>query len=278
MIQSGAPIVVSFGAGVQSTAILYLVEQGQLPTPDAWIFADTGDEPQSVYRQLEWAKARIAAMGSELAVVKHESGMSLSELFLSAAEERGNVIQPPIFIPDPTKPGARMPARRQCTERFKIRPIKRWLRDRFEIRPRSGIQVVQWMGISLDEAHRMKPPGAGWYDVAYPLIDLGLRRTDCLKMLSDAGIDAPRSACTFCPFHSNAEWKRLKSQEPDAFAHAVRFERSMHRIYEKAGAIAGVSARPTLHRSGVPIDNIDFDAQGDLWGHWGNECEGMCGV
>jgi hypothetical protein len=68
------PIVCSFGAGVQSTAILALVERGDLPRPDAWVFADTGDEPESVYKQVDWAEGRIKALGSELVTVTHESG------------------------------------------------------------------------------------------------------------------------------------------------------------------------------------------------------------
>jgi hypothetical protein len=265
--------------GTQSTAILHLVEIGRLPMPDVWVFADTGDEPKSVYRQLEWAAQRIKAMGQELAIVKHESGKSLSEVYIEGILSGESPPQPPLFIPDPERLGARMPMRRQCTERFKIRVIKRYLRERFEIRSGAGAQVVQWMGISMDEAHRMKPPHAGWYDVAYPLIDMvPMRRTDCYRLLEDAGIAAPRSACVYCPYHSNAEWRRLKTEEPDDFKSAVRFERAVHRAHELRGRVSGQRARPYLHRSGVPIDEIDFDAQGELFGGWGNECAGVCGV
>ena len=60
----------SFGGGVQSTAIAELVIRrdprllavvNQLP--ELFIFADTGDEPEAVYAHVEVMKARIEAAG-----------------------------------------------------------------------------------------------------------------------------------------------------------------------------------------------------------------------
>ena len=45
--------VLSFGAGVQSSTLLLMSCKGILPKLDAAIFADTGWEPQHVYKQLE---------------------------------------------------------------------------------------------------------------------------------------------------------------------------------------------------------------------------------
>jgi hypothetical protein len=272
------PIVASFGAGVQSTAILALVERGDLPKPDAWVFADTGDEPDSVYRQVEWAETRIHALGSELVTVKHKSGLALSQHVLSAVKTGETVWQPPYFIEDSDNPGRRMPARRECTDKFKIEPIRKWIRQRFEPKMRRGAEVIQWLGISVDEAHRMKPSGLQWLQNQYPLIDLGLHRSDCLKLLSDLGVTAPRSACVYCPFHSNREWKRLQETEPKAFAAAIRFEQQLHALHAAGHRIAGLDQAPTLHRSGEMLSEIDFTAQQELFGNWGNECGGVCGV
>jgi hypothetical protein len=212
-----------------------------------------------------------------LDVVRHP-GDSLSKTYLDGVASGENPPHPPLWIPDPEKPGSRMPMRRQCTERFKIRIIKRYLRDRFSIRSGAGAQVVQWMGISLDEAHRMKPAQAGWYDIAYPLIDLGMRRTDCRRLLDQVGIDTPRSACSFCPYHSDREWKHLKQDHPEDFADAVAFEKAVWAAHARHGSVSGQTAAPTLHRSGRTIDEVDFNAQGSLFGGWGDECFGVCGV
>ncbi|MCK5711546.1 MAG: hypothetical protein KAI25_02405, partial [Hyphomicrobiaceae bacterium] len=199
------PISVSFGGGVQSTAIALLVEQGRLPQPVSWVFADTGDEPQEVYDHVERWCGRLP-----IQIVSGTTSGSLMQDYIDGVNAGENPPQPPLWIDDPDKPGSRMPMRRQCTERYKIRVIKRFLRERFDIRPGQGPQVTQWLGISTDEAHRMKPATAGWYAIEWPLIDLKMRRTDCLKLLAASGESAPRSACRYCPYHSNAEWRRLK--------------------------------------------------------------------
>ena len=47
----------SLGAGVQSSALLVLANQGKVERPSVAIFADTGDEPQYVYDYLEVLEA-----------------------------------------------------------------------------------------------------------------------------------------------------------------------------------------------------------------------------
>ena len=49
--------VLNLGAGVQSTAIFLMILDGELPPVDFAIFADTGDEPRSVYDHLQYLKS-----------------------------------------------------------------------------------------------------------------------------------------------------------------------------------------------------------------------------
>jgi hypothetical protein len=81
----------------------------------------------------------------------------------------------------------------------------------------------------------------------------------------------------FCPFHNNAEWRRLKNDEPEAFAAAVEFER---RVQEVKATTENFASTPFLHRSCVPLDQIDFrnDIDRGQLTLWDDECEGMCGV
>ncbi len=44
----------NLGAGVQSTTLYLLEMEGKIESCEAWIFADTGEEPKAVYRHLEW--------------------------------------------------------------------------------------------------------------------------------------------------------------------------------------------------------------------------------
>jgi len=51
-----ALVVISLGAGVQSSTMALMAANGELPKPDCAIFADTGYEPKAVYRYLEFLK------------------------------------------------------------------------------------------------------------------------------------------------------------------------------------------------------------------------------
>jgi 3'-phosphoadenosine 5'-phosphosulfate sulfotransferase (PAPS reductase)/FAD synthetase len=48
--------VISLGAGVQSSTMALMAADGELPRPSCAIFADTGYEPKSVMRYLEFLK------------------------------------------------------------------------------------------------------------------------------------------------------------------------------------------------------------------------------
>jgi len=107
----------------------------------------------------------------------------------------------------------------------------------------------------------------------YPLIDKGMTRNDCLRwMESNQYPKPPRSACVFCPYHSNHEWHRLKTEYPNEFQKAVEFEKQMQ--FNADGILQTI---PFLHPSLKSLDTVQFkdEKQVELFG---NECEGMCGI
>jgi len=88
--------------------------------------------------------------------------------------------------------------------------------------------------------------------------------------------EPPRSACVFCPYHNNNEWRRLKEFEPEEFARAVDFEKRFQEAL-KSTSLKGI---PFLHRTLKPLSEVDFSTEeerGQL-NMFNNECEGMCGV
>lgn len=136
--------------------------------------------------------------------------------------------------------------------------------------------VIQWIGISMDEATRMKDSRDFWIASRWPLIEKQMHRKDCLLWMQKNGYPKPpRSACIYCPFHNNAEWKRLKELEPKEFQRAVKFELDLQRI--KAGT-GNFTSKPFLHRSLLMLDKVDFSDAGEQDLMAENECEGMCGV
>lgn len=242
--------VISLGAGVQSSTMALMAARGLIsPMPVAAIFADTQAEPGSVYRWLDYLERHLP-----FPIWRATKG-SL-EAFMSRNGHKDGLM------------------RRHCTGDFKIDVIHRELRRRFG-RKRS-LCVIMWIGISIDEAHRMKPSRKSWITNIWPLIDRNISRRACLQWMQASGYpEPPRSSCVFCPFHSDAEWLRLKTAEPREFARAVLWEQQ----YQAAlGRTTEIDGKPFLHRTCKPLHLVEFnpnDKQPDLFG---NECEGMCGV
>lgn len=259
--------VISLGAGVQSSTMALMAAHGEItPMPDAAIFADTQSEPASVYRWLDWLETQLP-----FPVHRVTAGNLGSVAVMVRTSKNGNrytAAQPPAWAINTS--GKPSPIMRQCTQHFKINVIQR------EIRRLAGKKdVQQWIGISLDEAHRMKPSRNDRVVNRWPLIEMRMKRHDCLRwMESHHYPKPPRSACVFCPYQSNLEWLRLKTEEPDDFARAIAFEKA----FQPAMAACGFDGGVYLHASMQPLVTVDFHPdtrQSDLWG---NECEGMCGV
>ena len=277
--------VLNLGAGVQSSAILLMACAGELPRPDVAIFADTGEEPASVYAWL----AQTLRPAAERAGIPIEVVSAHSKSTQDRPTKLGDI---PAYVVG--KDGKGAPIRRQCTRDWKIDPLDRRVKELLGLRRGqhwpTGLAVESWFGISGDEIQRMKHAVEPWRRYWHPLIetpwgesgkrpawrDPPLRRSDCLAWMRANGFgEAPRSACTFCPFHSDKEWRRLQENEPEAFAHAVAAD-AMLRSHPRrhTGAMF-------VHRSLRPLGEIDFTRQRSLdlgGGDFDDECSGVCGV
>ena len=122
-------------------------------TPDCAIFADTHWEPPSIYEHLEWLKDRLSF---PLYVV--DNGRSLRDDVKALTNHSGsrNYVDIPVYLKGRDGEGDGI-GRRQCTDNYKIRPIKRRIRGLLGLRPRkrvpAGTSVELWLGISTDEGH-----------------------------------------------------------------------------------------------------------------------------
>lgn len=264
--------VISLGAGVQSTVLALMAARGTLgPMPDAAIFADTRAEPAAVYAHLDWLESKL-----NFPVYRVTQGSLTDDLILGTKDEWAST--PPLFTL--SSEGQRGMLRRQCTEDYKIAPIKRKLRELLGA-PRTGKVrrglVEEWIGISADEATRMKPSRDDWIYHRWPLIDLKMTRADCLAWAEQHGYPKPpRSACTFCPYHSDEEW-RLVREDPQEWKDVIKLDRLIRRGVK--GTTPGTEL--FLHASRRPIEEVDFDKGLDgkrEANQFENECEGMCGV
>ena len=148
--------------------------------PDCAIFADTHWEPPSVYEHIEWLKDRLRF---PLYVV--DNGRNLREDVKALTNHSGSrrYIDIPVYLKGRDGQGDGI-GKRQCTTNYKVRPIRTKIRELLGLRPRqrvhAGTNVELWLGISTDEAIRMKdsrdryrlyePQGSS---VRLPLLHLG---------------------------------------------------------------------------------------------------------
>ena len=139
------------------------------------------------------------------------------------------------------------------------------------------------MGISMDEVARIRQNRLGYIHNIYPLVEERITRQGCSQWMVGHGYPVPpRSACTFCPFHSSEEWLKVK-EDKDEWEDVVNLDKAIRlqeRFKKGNEGSATVTDELFLHRDCVPIDQINFDEhegwqQLDLFT---NECEGMCGV
>jgi hypothetical protein len=275
--------ILSLGAGVQSSTLALMAARGEVkdyPHLDGAIFADTQDEPVSVYRWLDWLEAEIARSPFPFPVYRVTEGkLSEESLRLLKTKDGRTITRTSIpFFTDDNGEAGKIPGR-GCTADFKIKPILKKAKELGGVkRGQKTVSVIQWIGISLDEVHRMKPSRDAWAECVWPLVDMRMRRHDCLLWMKKNGYPKPpRSACVYCPYHSNSEWRRLKDEDSQAFAIAVAFEKELQRTKAQTDNMRSV---PYLHRSLVPLDQVDLSTIEDhgQMSLFGNECTGMCGV
>lgn len=266
--------IISFGAGVQSSTMALMAARGELtPMPSCGIFADTQAEPKSVYDWLDYIEKLLP-----FPIYRITFGSLLEKSLVVRTSKTGSKYtkhSPPAYIIDTEgKSGILM---RQCTADSKIEIIQKKIR---EIVDKKGM-CIQWIGISIDEAIRIKPSRKKYIKNIWPLVNKEISRGDCIKWMKKNGFpEPPRSACSFCPYHDDAEWIRLRDKEPEAFQQAIDYEKRLQATMIQVNNFRGV---PWLHRSHVPLEQVKFNPKAKKERHqsnfnFGNECEGMCGV
>lgn len=268
----------SLGAGVQSTVLALMAERGEygLPKPDVAVFADTGWEPPSVYEHLDWLEEQLS-----FEVVRVTAGNIKDNILNGTSPDGNNYLGLPAFLVNTD--GSTAVAARQCTTKYKVRPINRYLRDRLGFAPGrrapKHVQVEVWLGISADEVLRQKESRDEWATNRYPLIELGFSRAQLLKWFNEhyPGRYLPRSSCIGCPYRTDGEWKWLKVHHPKSFEEAKFVDRALREVPVVRNAITREGGA-FLHKSRVPLSEVGFDEATDYDSYMAEECEGLCGI
>lgn len=265
--------ILALGAGVQSTALALMSEKKELPKVDAAIFADTGGEPKSVMKHLDWLESELS-----YPVYRVMEKDGLTNAIYEAVEDKTKRLSAPPFYTkgERSKVGKLF---RVCTSEYKIKPVIQKIRELLGLKKgeRAGkeIRVIQWFGISYDELQRMKESKHKWLQHYYPLIEKKITRQDCLNWMQRNGYpEPPRSACTYCPYHSDSFWRTMKYEDTESWTDAVNVDHAI-----RAG-IRGTTNELYLHKSLQPLDEVKFEDEyhpDQETFSFGDECEGMCG-
>ena len=116
-----------------------------------------------------------------------------------------------------------------CSGRLKRRPLDGWLAEQ------GNVSATVIFGFTVEEANRFenildRVP----YAVA-PLIDAGLRKSDCLAMIERAGIKLPmmyqlgysNANCIGCPKGGAGYWNKIRRDFPDRYAAMSELQESI---------------------------------------------------
>ena len=273
--------ILNLGAGVQST-MLYLLACQQhpvMPKIDCAIFADVGDEPLAVYDHLKWLQSLD---GPPIIVVS--AGCLGDDLMHGSKTGKGG--RRFAAIPCFTSGGGM--GRRQCTYDYKVAIIEKHIRreivglkyrQRF---PKNDVHIHQYMGLSFDESRRVirvrkRFMDIPWGTAHFPLFETNTTRAGAIQWLENkVPHEVPRSACVYCPFHSNAEWQAVKAV-PEDWERACQIDEALRD--DKYICNRGMREAQYVHVSRVPLREADLTIKPktEEFG-FVRECEGMCGV
>lgn len=195
------PVVVSYGGGTNSTAMLIgmVAKQAQV---DLILFADTGGERPETYAYVEKFSSWL-----------QERNYPRIETVAAAETLEENCLA-----------GERMPSItygfKSCSDRWKRRPIKRQVR---KLLPDTSVTMP--IGIDADEAHRAKKSKELWITHTYPLLNWNWGREECIEAIQAAKLPQPgKSSCFFCPSMKPREILQLSRCHPGLFKRAVEIE------------------------------------------------------
>lgn len=248
--------VLSLGCGIQSSCLAFMSEKGEIDKYDFAIFADTQNEPKSVYKYLSYIQDNVSFP------VHVVTKGNLMEDFLGP--ERACSI--PLYT---KKEGEEKEGKlwRQCTQDYKLAPIYKFLRST----AKSKEKIFMSIGISLDEIQRAKKSKRKYVENVFPLLENRMTRIDCRNWIQKNNYKLPvKSACIFCPFHSNSFWLDMRNNRKDEWKKAVEFDK-------KVRDIERIDSKAFVHRSLVPLDEVNLENPEQETFGW-EECEGMCGI
>ena len=216
---------ISYGGGTPSLALIILNIKGEIKPitgrdkVDEIIFADTGWDRTDTMDQMYEIEKYVKSHGYNFKIVQSKYGSLEKYLYnnLTKNENKG-------FLPIPYHSKDKGIGQRQCTNQFKIQPINTFLREKY-----GKISRVAQLGIHFDEWQRVKDPMAKKDVNRFPLVDMKLKRSDCINIVAETGLPMPpKSACVGCPYLPASRFIELNHENPKDFERAEKIDTLMN--------------------------------------------------
>ena len=259
--------------GMQSTALYLMSSMRQFERADVAIFSDPMSEHPDTYKLVDWLLKweKECADAIPIHIVKKDLMYDVINPMRVTPSGFNNYTSIPAYTKD--KYGHKGMIQRHCTTKYKIEPLEKKVRELMGLKPRQRWKPCEmWLGITIDEAHRMKDNPNYNRTNRYPFIEMMMSRSDCMNYMKDNRFPIPvKSACVFCPYHSDKFWLELKKENGTAWKKSVEMD---YKLRKRANV--KLDSDVYLHPSCKPLDQVDLkENQLDMFG---NECEGYCGL
>jgi len=140
---------------------------------------------------------------------------------------------------------------RWCTSNFKIKPLHKYYQK----------PAFDMLGIDAGEQNRAKISTADGIEKRYPLIENGIDRDGCIKIIMGHDLPIPmKSGCFICPFQRVDQWRNLRILHPELFCKAVALE-------NRNGAYrVSIGKKPmTISPRKMPLQKLIKEDQGFLF-------------
>lgn len=237
--------VLSLGWGVQSWTLAAMVALGELEPIDFAVHADTTWERKQTYEFAARWTPWLERQGVKVVTAKADSTAPV----LSNLNGTKSAV-----IPAYTGNGV---LTRICTRNWKVDVIRRFISNelnRRSVKKRPGV-VEMWLGISEDEWHRAKDSPVKYVTHRHPLLEMNMRRSDCIRWLDKNGLEVPgKSSCVFCPYLNRSAWQEMKRMEPDDWKTAVEIDLQIRDARPPYPLFVHSSCLPLAEAISIPED------------------------
>lgn len=191
--------ILSYGGGVNSSALFFYLLDKKMPL-DLVIFADTGEELPETYDAVARMRKLCKDAGVEFKRVQSEKGNLYDYYF--------------------NKKAVMSLMRRDCTSKFKISPIRKYIRERYGKQEK----FIFYIGIAWDEWHRVRKSDVNYIENKFPFVDDKVGRDGNLEILKAHNFQAIKSGCKGCIYLKKSSWVRMLLEDPDEFDRHMKLE------------------------------------------------------